>query len=840
MGDDTGCSIAVLVVFAALAVVLAILGDSVLTGALVFAGILLVMHGSNRAAGGRAAQGWAEIVAGVGASAAAMWLGGMGGRWWWLPVWLFLGYVVLFNGNKARMTDRRHGDSLIAFGALLMIFSVLAPLWVYPALASEAPESAVGFSVSDGLGAAWDLVGTVVTSLWGWLNLLFMVFIGVAMWRRHGAWVLPALVLAAAFVVGGFSSSAGADLAAAAGHSPASWMKSLVLASNDHWGTAGWGILLLGVGLVAFAAPLLRKLLAINRVVMAAEVVKRREGDEASLRYMVERGCGPGTMMLVVSAFQGLIVGIGIALWVGLRWAAGTAGALPFDPFRIPDLAVPNFRPVWQLSYFALAVAVGASAVLASRIMVRLRVSERVPVLTNPVWQIGIVVIGAFLAPAGVFLLSLSGIWMQAALAPLLAGRAGPEESDVGPSAASMLGYLEALRSAQTTSEPGVGTVSEEPPLVSKEPPPQERAAGGAQAVPGQGVVGNGERPVWERGSGEDERPVWERGGGVTPGEAAVAGGLVAGGAALGGAAGEPADELLGSQWFVHDEPIVDLACLHRVELVVLDEKGDVTLYRREKAARRKRLAVSRPLGLGVVADGHLALVDGDGRVAELSLAEEDYGGEDPMSGRAHIVHAGVTEAIDYFAVSPSGTMVAFAASARPQVSAFFLSSEITRVLADGVGRPSALGFAADGRRLAVGTATGEVHIVDVGGRGVIGELRDDRAAGSAVSAVAGARDGRWLVAYDNMRLALWGDEGGLVRDIDAGAAVVCLAVDEISGSVAFATSRGSVRVRDADLDEVLVDGRMASSAVRRLVFMGTGSEIVCAGAGGEVRYLAH
>ena len=323
MGNDTGCSIAVLVVFAALAVLLAILGDSVLTGALVFAGILLVMHGSNRAAGGRAAQGWTEIVAGVGATAVAMWLSGMGGRWWWLPVWLFLGYVVLFNGNKARLTDRRHGDSLIAFGVLLMIFSVLAPLWVYPSLASEAPESAVGFSVSDGLGAAWDLVGTVVTSLWGWLNLLFVVFIGVAMWRRHGAWVLPALVLAAAFVVGGFSSSAGADLAAAAGHSPASWMKSLVLASDDHWGTAGWGILLLGLGLVAFAAPLLRKLLAINRVVMAAEVVKLREGDEASLRYMVERGCGPGTMMLVLSAFQGLIVGIGIALWVGLRWAAG-------------------------------------------------------------------------------------------------------------------------------------------------------------------------------------------------------------------------------------------------------------------------------------------------------------------------------------------------------------------------------------------------------------------------------------------------------------------------------------------------------------------------------------
>ncbi len=833
MGNDTGCSIAVLVVFAALAVLLAILGDSVLTGALVFAGILLVMHGSNRAAGGGAVQGWTEIVAGVGATAAAMWLGGMGGRWWWLPVWLFLGYVVLFNGNKARLTDRRHGDSLIAFGVLLMIFSVLAPLWVYPALASEAPESAVGFSVSDGLGAAWDLVGTVVTSLWGWLNLLFVVFIGVAMWRRHGAWVLPALVLAAAFVVGGFSSSAGADLAAAAGHSPASWMKSLVLASNDHWGTAGWGILLLGLGLVAFAAPLLRKLLAINRVVMAAEVVKRREGDEASLRYMVERGCGPGTMMLVLSAFQGLIVGIGIALWVGLRWAAGTAGALPFDPFRIPDLAVPNFRPVWQLSYFALAVAVGASAVLASRIMVRLRVSERVPVLTNPVWQIGIVVIGAFLAPAGVFLLSLSGIWMQAALAPILAGRAGPEESDVGPGAASMLEYLEALQSSQTTTELGAGTV------VSKEPPPQERAAGGAQAVPGLGVVGDKERPVWERGSGEDERPVWERGGEVTPSEAAVAGGLIAGGAALEGLAGEPADELLGSQWFVHGEPIVDLACLHRVELVVLDDKGDVTVYRREKAVRRKRLAVSRPLGLGVALDDHLVLVDGDGRVVEFSLAEEDYGGEDASSGRAHIVHAGVTEAIDCFAVSPSGTMVAFAAAARPQVSAFFLSSEITRVLADGVGRPSALGFAADGRRLAVGTATGDVRILDVGGQGVTGELRDNRFAGSAVSAVAGARDGRWLVAYDNERLALWGGEGELVRDIDAGAAVVCLTVDEISGSVAFGTSRGSVRVSDTDLDEVLVDGRMASSAVKGVVFMGTGSEIVCAGAGGEVRYLA-
>ena len=52
------------------------------------------------------------------------------------------------------------------------------------------------------------------------------------------------------------------------------------------------------------------------------------------------------------------------------------------------------------------------------------------------------------------------------------------------------------------------------------------------------------------------------------------------GGSPADGRAGGDGDDLLGTLWFEHDQPVVDMACLYRAKVVLLDQKGGVTLCR--------------------------------------------------------------------------------------------------------------------------------------------------------------------------------------------------------------------------------------------------------------------
>ncbi len=259
----------------------------------------------------------------------------------------------------------------------------------------------------------------------------------------------------------------------------------------------------------------LRKMVVMSQVAGAAS---RAEGsdNEAVVRFMTLEGYGTGWSSVIVLAFEVLYIGTAAMLWAGLRWAAGEAGALPFDVIRIPDLAVPHFRPVWEVSYFALALILGASAVLTGRVFARISVSRRVPVLTSPVWQMGIAILAAFVAPAGVLLFGIGVTWLQAVAVPSLSWRARLLHGDVYPVGAS---------SAAAMSTPDIASV---------EGPSESTLDGGAGASPsgvgpalgaadgraeGSETMGGGfdDRPVWERDGG-DERPIWADADGAAAG----------------------------------------------------------------------------------------------------------------------------------------------------------------------------------------------------------------------------------------------------------------------------------------------------------------------------------
>lgn len=350
----------------------------------------------------------------------------------------------------------------------------------------------------------------------------------------------------------------------------------------------------------------------------------------------------------------------------------------------------------------------------------------------------------------------------------------------------------------------------------------------GGEAMDG----GFDERPIWER-DGADERPIWSDGDETA---AEAAGDDTS--AAVGEGLEHPTSAAVTALFDAG--PLIDIALVGDDEFVVLGSTGDITLFRGGTAVGSKRVAMVRPLGLGATAAHSVAFVDGGGRILELSV--DEGAGRPRQEGGPHpagiaIVHSGVIEEADCFAVSPLGTLVVTASRERGRASCFFLAGETSHVLLDDVEPPSALGFSLDGRLVAIGSASGTVHLVDAGGRGLVSTLDGAAADGRPVVGVTGTADDGWLVAYDNERVAVWRG-GEMLRTVDAGGPVTCLGVHPADGRVAAGTVFGFVRVLSPDLETRLTEARPFTSRVRRAFWAEGSAAIVCAGTGGEVRRL--
>jgi len=808
------------------------LAGSVVVGLLVGAGFILVWLGCGAVEIRAYGRAWFAIGAGVVSTVDAMWLGDMAGRWLWLPALLVMGVAIAVAGSSAWNDSRRHGEALVALGILVMVFAVLAPIVVYPSLAGPTEAAGGGsgaFSAADGLSAVGGALREAATSLWGWIDLAALVLIGLASWRRAGAELAPALAVAAVFIAGGVSAGAGETVAAAAGASPASWLKDLLLASDEHLGSAGWGVLALSAGVVLASLPVLRKLVVMNQVAVAAS---RAEGSDAVAvaRFVTLEGYGTGWSSVIVLAYEILYIGTAAMLWVGLRWAAGDASALPFDVIRIPDLAVPSFRPVWEVSYFSLAVILGASAVLTGRVFARISVSKRVPVFTSPVWQMGIAILAAFVAPAGVLLYGIGITWLQtgAVLSPGKPARLLHDERYAtgvsGTLGTNVIMPSSGSEPSAKTTGAGAGTATGDSAATAAGGGSPASGSPGAEGE-GSGAMGGGfdDKPIWERNDA-DERPIWA--------EADAPGGDTGDGGAAGGAAaaGEPSPPAVTPLFDAG--PLVDIARIGEDDYVVLSEEGDITLFRRGSAVCDKRVAVVRPLGLGPIPQCRAAFVDGGGRVLDLSFSDETDD-DDRGIAAVRVQHSGVIEEATCFAVSPSGALVVTGGGEKAQVTGFFLTSEIARVLFKGVEPATALGFSPDGRVLAVGSASGDVHLVDVGGQGVVAVLSAGRASGRGVVAVTGAPDDSWLVASDDERVAVWRG-GEPLRSVDAGGEITALTADGDAGTVAVGTAFGLVRVLGADLGTQLAQERPFAAEVRRIVWVD--DAVVCAAVDGRIR----
>ncbi len=293
-----------------------------------------------------------------------------------------------------------------------------------PTVTPTAPGQPV-VQVNWDMSAAWKaVVGfllAAVKSVWGIFHLLMFALLGYSWLRRGwGVLLLPMAFLLAAGISGGLSSSADEILTQFISSSPAGWMHNLLHFSVERFGQAGWGIVMLGIIVAIGLLPALHQIATTQYRLRNVPYVRRLLGSQIAYEY-IERS-GTDTVLTVINLIINLIISFGllIALWVALRQIAQEENWL-LTAWRIPDLAIPNWKPVWELPYWVLAAVVAVIQItlipLKRKFEVRL---SGIPAETNP-WHVVVgAVILALFVPAGVLLFLIGQIVAQFLSVPVI------------------------------------------------------------------------------------------------------------------------------------------------------------------------------------------------------------------------------------------------------------------------------------------------------------------------------------------------------------------------------------------------------------------------------------
>lgn len=432
--------------------------------------------------------GWVAVVGGVALLGAATWTAGMEGRWVWAIPWGFASAGFLISGAVLWNTEQKVARGFAAFALACGAFAVLGPWLLYPmmtgagAVAGEAPKEAARVVAAGTAAGGWSAVASfgtdTITSVWGWLNLAVLAAVGRTLHRR---WGIPAVLGGAGALVvatGFLAPQAAGALASAFSSSPAGAAAVWLHESQRVTGTAGWALIVAGFAAMLALAPTMRRLAA-----MTAHVAG------GPLRSALTWGAAPSTEDVEdpVGLFLGvlLILGIGtsvpIAHWIALRGS----GTLPFPAIGMPDLAVPQFRPVWHVSYFAVAAAVSATALLSSMIARRRSVAGAVVGPLATAWAGGWPFVLAMIAPGGVMVLSAAiGLGSLVVLAlPVSRKAASVVSSDLDTAGvANLMTLLASSSGSNSVIEP---QPSFEPPPLAEEPSPPigEPAPSGRRVV---------------------------------------------------------------------------------------------------------------------------------------------------------------------------------------------------------------------------------------------------------------------------------------------------------------------------------------------------------------------
>jgi Ca2+/Na+ antiporter len=730
----------------------------------------------------------------------------------WQPFWLWMlfslpGFLYYFLGSRHFAVKQRPGLQVLVL--VLAFVVLLMPLGGYywltssadqpasseaPAAVQPAPEEQSEPEIAPGAVERASAVGNYVPpaerSFWGklavivWLAVLAYLFYGLClMWFGLKARYWPLILLFIGSLVLSLAFPAfHAEAAPFIYSGPVFLIQLLLDFSISTWNNAGWGLLLLGVGLSLVLLPVRRRLLSLQDFLVRLGAQRRQLGTTifGALVQKEYRQQMIGTANAVALVFGLLLL---VSAWLALLRISPPP--LPF--YFIPDLASPSFwPPALHWAHLALGVVMALSAFSYARAAYHLKLSA-VAVASNS----GVMVtylLGGLLAalfiPAGVLLYALGDTLMRLLFLGLMAA-GQPQIHAAGQRVAVSPPY---------SPKPAPPMPAPPKPVHPKPVPPKPEQTKPAPPNP------EPTRPVPPRPEQTKPAPLNPEPTRPAPPIHTV-----------------PASPV--RLLFQTPETAADVVPYDTHLFLTLLKDGRLTEIKRGAAGKAHGLPLPSPLGL-VKLTGQQLLAVGVGRLVFLDFAEEGISiGESYQPGVK----------ISCFALNPYRTMLAYGSEERGAVCGLFLSGQREQIYARDLPAPRALAFSGDGRYLATGTQSGEVFVFDIAtgltARSFIPQAFDP----SPVDQLCAGPAGCWVVAYAGKELSCWDAQGSLRSRTRLTGTVTAMAVDPESGRIAYGSRSGYLRVSSAELKDELFNQKVVSGSVRKLIWEEAGTLLVLA-----------
>ena len=245
---------------------------------------------------------------------------------------------------------------------------------------------------------------TAIKSIWGIFYLIFLLLLGWLWNKKWGLPLLSGMLLIGIFLMGIqypyilyvinniFSSS------------PVNIIQAMLIFSAAKFGSIGWGILLSSLLMIVSLYSAYYVTYWANRLMRDVPLIRRLLGTRFTQEYLATKGFN--TVQLSISSIFTSVIGLvfPISLWIALRRLAGMSLKIPLSFIIIPNLTIPSFKPVFQISYFLLPLILGGVNIILLNNQKKYYITALTTKYQNPYSSIIGSLILALFIPAGVML----------------------------------------------------------------------------------------------------------------------------------------------------------------------------------------------------------------------------------------------------------------------------------------------------------------------------------------------------------------------------------------------------------------------------------------------------
>lgn len=624
-----------------------------------------------------------------------------------------------------------------------------------------------------GPATIWVFIKSMFSSVWGVIYLLLLIFIGQLWFRKGGGAIAVVLLFASVWVFGSGNAGVLNSFLDVVSKKPSFLIQDMLLFSIDKFGNMGWGIILSTVLLMLILIPGYYISIKVDRKLKKSEKSPQAMSASFINRLMSREDMKSG--QVVLSTFLILVLGVGypIVLWIGLRGLVKVDATIPVAFLGIPNLSIPNWKPVWKMPYFLLGAIIAVANIILTTVQ---KAYNMKPAAVSPALSTVGAIFGAFIltlfVPAGVMIMILVEYIAQLIRVPIMmAILSGKEKKEAKRRREAFEHRLRQRPIYPVDDKPKRPAQPPRPPVR----PPDRRS---------------GSKPVYrERGEGR-ELPVKKPAPAPAP---------------------TPAEKLPGKLVYKSSDSILDFVVIDSDTMFCLDKTSTIRAVSEGITKGSRRTGLRDPLGMVKLSnDDEFLLVSKTEALLHLQYSARAFSVLNEMKPGLPV---------EFFVLNPFGTMIAFGEHRDSDIHGLFLKSQLNQTMAEGVPNPTSIAISQDGRYLAVGTQSGKLHLINISTRKAIHVVSPQGIESDRIDTVATMPDGSWLAAYANNYIVTWSPEGDMLHKYKAPSKITCIAVDPATGDIAYGSSVGYVRIRSQDLSKELFKEKLQISRVIKVTF---------------------